>query len=76
MGLFGKKDKNAQAINRQAPQFWKMEIFYFNKQDRNIIVPSRYGSGFAFNYGNKIVQIVMSLFGAAVVAAIVLLFVL
>ncbi len=76
MGLFGRKEKNAQAINRQAPQFWKMEIFYFNKQDKSIFVPSRYGSGFAFNYGNKVVQIVMSIFGAAVVAAIVLLFVL
>ncbi len=76
MGLFRNRKKNTQAINRQLPEYWKFEIFYYNKKDKSILVSSRYGVGFAFNYGHKAVQAVLVVIGLVVVAAIVLLFVL
>lgn len=76
MGLFRKRKKNTQAINRQLPEYWKLEIFYYNKEDKSMLVSSRFGVGFAFNYGHKAVQVVTGIMIAVAVAAIVLLFVL
>lgn len=76
MGLFSKKQKQNEFINRQLPEYWKLEMFYCNKKDKSLIVPSRYGIGFALNYGHRVVQVVMGLFGIAVAAAVVLLLVL
>ena len=76
MGLFRKRKKNTQAINRQLPEYWKFEIFYYNKQDKSILVSSRFGVGFALNYGHKAVQVATAIVVAVALAAIVLLFVL
>lgn len=76
MGLFSKKQKQNEFINRQSPEYWRMEIFYCNKKDKSLVVPSRYGIGFALNYGRRAIKVVTGLIGLAVVAAVVLLLVL
>lgn len=76
MGLFKKKQNHNEFINRQSPEYWRMEIFYCNKKDKSLVVPSRYGIGVALNYGRRTVQVVMGLIGLAVVSAVVLLLVL
>ena len=76
MGLFNGRKKNPQNINRQLPEYWKLEIFYYNKEDKSMLVSSRYGVGFALNYGHKVVQAATAVLAAVAVTAIVLLFVL
>ena len=72
-----KRDKKQNGfINRQLPEYWKLEIFYCNKNDKSIIVPARFGAGLALNYGHRAVKTAMVIIGAVVIAAIVLLIVL
>jgi len=76
MRFFRRKEKKPNNINRQLPEYWKFEVFYFNKKDESIVVPNRYGVGFALNYGHKVVQAGAIILGVLVVAMIVALFVL
>ena len=74
MSLFGRnKNKNDQYINRQLPEHWKLQIFYYNKNDKSAVVPSRFGAGFALNYAHRTVQIILGAIGLAIIAAIVYL---
>lgn len=77
MSIFDKQPKKQEEfINRQLPEYWKLEVFYYNKKDKSVIVKSRYGVGFAFNYAHKAVQIGMAVLAAAIIAMIVLVIVL
>lgn len=76
MGPFSSKRKDdATYINRKLSEYWKLEIFYYNKEDKNIIVSSRYGIGFAFNYGHIAVKIALGTIAAVLLALIVIVFV-
>ena len=68
--------KRKEVINRQLPEYWKLQVFYCNKKDKSIVVPARHGFGFALNYGRRVVQIGVGVFCVVAIAAVVLLFVL
>jgi len=72
MGIFDKQSKKQdEFINRQLPEYWKLEVFYYNKKDKNIVVGSRFGVGFAFNYAHIVVKIGLLVLAAAVIALVV-----
>ena len=77
MSRFDRQSKKQEGfVNRKLPEYWKFEVFYYNKKDLSAIVGSRFGVGFAFNYANKAVQIGLSVIAAAIVALVVLVVVL
>lgn len=45
------KDKNNVA-DRDDDKYWKMGVFYVNKNDPSIFVEKRFGIGFTINFGN------------------------
>jgi len=68
--------KQVEFVNRDLAEHWRFEVFYYNKKDKSMIVGSRFGAGFAFNYAHRAVQAAMGVFAAAIVALIVLVVVL
>jgi uncharacterized membrane protein len=77
MSIFDSQSKKQEGfVNRALPEYWKFEVFYYNKKDRSAIVGSRYGVGFAFNYANTAVRIGLGVLAAAIIALVVLVVVL
>jgi uncharacterized membrane protein len=46
------KDKN-DVSDRDDDKYWKMGVFYANKNDPSIFVEKRFGIGFTINFGNS-----------------------
>ncbi|WP_374460460.1 DUF5808 domain-containing protein [Chryseobacterium taeanense] len=38
--------------NRDQNSFWKLGIFYYNKQDKRLLPPKRTGLGWTVNFAN------------------------
>lgn len=51
INLKKKKKPNDNIIDRNDDRFWKMGLFYVNKNDPSIFIEKRFGIGFTFNYG-------------------------
>jgi len=60
-----KSEKSNTSQSRNDDKFWKLGIFYVNKNDPSIFVEKRFGIGYTINFGN--------LWGIAVMIIIILL---
>lgn len=57
-------------------KFWKLGMFYYNKNDPALFVEPRFGSGTDFNYARPLGIILALLFGAIYIGAIISIIVL
>ena len=48
-------------------RFWKLGLFYVNKEDPSFLVEKRFGLGYTINFGNKWAVIVLVVFLAFIV---------
>lgn len=55
--------------------YWKWGYFYYNLEDSALVVPSRSGTGFSYNYANRSVWFVGAFIAVAVFFTCVLLFI-
>lgn len=49
--------KNTNSFDRDDDKYWKLGIFYYNRDDSAIFVEKRFGVGLTVNWGNNIVWI-------------------
>jgi uncharacterized membrane protein len=54
-------------------RFWKAGVLYYNREDRSLIVPKRFGVGYTFNFAHPVSWVVLAL--PLIVFAIVFLMV-
>ncbi|WP_146943979.1 DUF5808 domain-containing protein [Chryseobacterium hagamense] len=47
------------------PSFWKFGLFYYNKEDKRIFPPKRYGLGWTVNFADPHSVIMFSIIVAA-----------
>ena len=52
---------------------WRLGVFYLNREDPSVVVPRRFGVGWAMNWGNPRSWGLVALFVAAVVAFVVVI---
>lgn len=52
---------------------WHLGVFYANREDPSVVVPQRFGVGWAMNWGNPRSWALVALFVAAVVAFVVVI---
>ena len=53
-------DENVEGItNYDDDHYWKVGIFYFNKNDPSILVEKRFGVGWTLNFGNPLGYIIL-----------------
>jgi uncharacterized membrane protein len=43
---------NHMFVPNDNPKRWRLGIFYFNRQDRRLLVPKRHGVGVTLNFGH------------------------
>lgn len=66
MGAAGELDFDDDAL-------WHLGVFYANREDPSVVVPQRFGVGWAMNWGNPRSWALVALFVAAVVAFVVVI---
>ena len=63
MGLRPNPRTSAQKggyVNRDDDHFWKLGLFYFNREDPSLIVNRRFGIGRTLNFGNSVAWIIVA----------------
>jgi len=65
-----------EAMYRE-PANWRYNIFYYNKNDKRLLVPKKFGYGWTFNFANplSIVILFVLLVGPMIAAVLTLVFV-
>jgi uncharacterized membrane protein len=48
----GAADEGTGLIHRDDDKYWRGGLIYFNREDRSLLVPRRFGLGWALNFGN------------------------
>lgn len=57
------KHKNTKdEINIEDDKYWKLGLFYFNKEDPSIFIEKRFGIGFTVNFANPISILIIVVF--------------
>jgi len=46
--------KDAQLINRDDDRYWKLGVFYFNRQDPALFIETRFGGGWTSNFAHPL----------------------
>lgn len=64
-----KNDKTGEVINRDDDKYWKLGMFYFNKEDPSIFVEKRFGIGFTNNFGHPVSWIILLALIAIIIAS-------
>lgn len=54
-----KSDENSEIINRDDDRYWKLGIFYFNKNDPAIFLERRFGIGWTTNWAHPLSWIII-----------------
>lgn len=57
------------SIDRADKKYWKLGIFYLNKEDKALFVQKRFGIGISFNFVNPITYVIIT----AIVAVMMVL---
>ena len=52
------------SIDRADKKYWKLGVFYLNKEDKALFVQKRFGIGMSFNFANPISYVVIVAFVA------------
>jgi uncharacterized membrane protein len=55
------------SINRADKKYWKLKVFYFNKEDKALFVQKKLGIGIAINYANPISLVIIAAFVAVII---------
>lgn len=64
---------NEKEYYRDDDEFYKLGLFYFNKEDPSILKEKRIGIGYDFNYGNIKGEIIISLCFIWLIASIIII---
>ena len=64
-----------EIIYRDDDRFYKIGLFYYNKQDPAIMIQKRVGIGYDLNYGNPISKILAIIVGIILIGTVVCLFI-
>lgn len=78
IGQGGKNIKvkdEGEIIYRDDDRFYKIGLFYYNKQDPAIMIQKRVGIGYDLNYGNPISKILAIVVGIILIGTVVCLFI-
>ena len=63
----------SNALDYDEDERWHLGVFYVNREDPSLVVPRRFGIGWAMNWGNPKAWGLTTLFVAAIVAFIVVI---
>ena len=78
IGQGGKNIKvkdEGEIIYRDDDRFYKIGLFYYNKQDPAIMIQKRVGIGYDLNYGNPISKILAIIVGIILIGTVICLFI-
>ena len=48
------------SIDRADKKYWKLGVFYLNKEDKSLFVPKRFGMGTTFNLAHPISFVIIA----------------
>ena len=63
---------SASALDYDDDELWRLGVFYVNREDSSVVVPRRFGIGWAMNWGNPKSWGLAALLVAAIAAFVVL----
>lgn len=66
-----KNEKTGEVINRDDDKYWKLGMFYFNKDDPSLFVEKRFGVGFTNNFAHPMAWIILIVVFAIIIASTV-----
>jgi len=55
------------SIDRADKKYWKLGLFYFNREDKALFLPKRFGIGITFNFAHPISFIIIAAFVAVMI---------
>lgn len=69
--VFG-RDTSSQSGSSDDDRFWKLGVFYVNRNDHAAIVPKRFGVGWTLNFGRPVIWLAILVFVLVVIMVPVL----
>ena len=61
-----------RTLNRDDDKYWKMGMFYFNRDDPSLFVEKRFGIGFTLNFGRPTGWIVLTVIAIVIIGSIII----
>ena len=61
-----------KTLNRDDDKYWKMGMFYVNRDDPSLFVEKRFGIGFTLNFGRPLGWIVLAVIAIIIVGSIII----
>lgn len=65
-------EKQDKVLNRDDDKYWKMGMFYVNRDDPSLFVEKRFGIGFTLNFGRPLGWIVLGVIAIVVIGSIII----
>ena len=68
----GAEEADGKTLDRDDDRYWKMGMFYFNRDDPSLWVEKRFGIGFTLNFGRPLGWIVLGVIAIVVIGSIII----